>query len=68
MKYRVKFDRLGSATGIFYFALQERRWWGWKTLAVGEQSRVELLRKELLRLDFIEAHMADPTKWTGQQP
>ena len=68
MKYRIKFHHLEDFPRWSYFALQERRWWGWKTLCVGEQERIEALRKELMRLDFIEAAVADPTKWKGEQP
>ena len=62
MRYRLKFHHLESYPRWSCFALQERRWWGWKTLCVGEQSRVELLRKELMRLDLIEAAVDEAVK------
>ena len=62
MKYRIKFHHLEDFPHCSYFALQEQRWWGWKTLCVGEQSRVELLRKELMRLDLIGAAVDEAVK------
>ncbi len=68
MKYRIKFHGIHKWRDFEYFALQERRWWGWKTLGVATLERVESLRKDLMRLDLTEATMADPTKWKGEQP
>jgi hypothetical protein len=62
VKYRIKFHRIDKWRNFEYFALQERRWWGWKTLGVATLERVELLRKELMRLDLIEAAVDEAVK------
>lgn len=46
-KYRVKLNMIGSYGTVFY-DIQERRWWGWKTVAESlGKLQVEAALKEL---------------------
>jgi hypothetical protein len=50
-KYRIKFHHLEDFPRWDYFALQKRRWFGWKTLCVAELERVINIRNTLINLD-----------------